>query len=280
MSDVLQTTPAADAGPGVPLKPLGKVLAVTSGKGGVGKTFVSANLAAALAKRGLRVLVLDADLGLANLDVVLNLYPKVTLHDVFTGKAKLEDAIIRAPGGFSVLLAGSGMVEYSRLTPEVRDDFLRIMSGLVPHYDIVILDTGAGISDVVLFAVSLASEVIVVATPEPTSLTDAYATIKVLVGQQKRQTIRMVINQTARLGDGKAITLQLQQVLDRFVTTEPGRPVRLIHMVDIPADLAVRQAIMRRQLLLQVTPGCPAALAISQLAAKIEESVIPASGQS
>ena len=259
----------------MPLKPLGKVVAVTSGKGGVGKTFVSANLAAALAKRGMRVLVLDADLGLANLDVVLNLYPKVTLHDVFTGKAKLEDAIIRAPGGFSVLLAGSGMVEYSRLTPEVRDDFLRIMSGLVPHYDIVLLDTGAGISDVVLFAVSLASEVIVVATPEPTSLTDAYATIKVLVGQQKRQVIRMVINQTARLGDGRAITVQLQQVLDRFVTTEPGRPIKLVHMGDIPADPSVRQAVMRRQLLTLSMPGSPAAMAVGQLAQKIQETVIP-----
>ncbi|APW43850.1 MinD/ParA family protein [Rhodoferax saidenbachensis] len=275
MTDVLNPPGSADAKTSVPLKPLGKVLAVTSGKGGVGKTFVSANLAAALAKRGLRVLVLDADLGLANLDVVLNLYPKTTLHDVFTGKAKLEDAIIRAPGGFSVLLAGSGMVEYSRLTPEVRDDFLRIMNGLVPHYDIVILDTGAGISDVVLFAVSLASEVIVVATPEPTSLTDAYATIKVLVGQQKRQTIRMVINQTARQGDGRAITVQLQQVLDRFVTTDPARPVKLVHMIDIPADPAVRQAIMRRQLLMVATPGCPAAMAVSQLAAKIEDTVIP-----
>ncbi len=263
--------PAAIA---LPLKPLGKVLAVTSGKGGVGKTFVSANLAAALAKRGHRVLVLDADLGLANLDVVLNLYPKITLHDVFTGKAKLEDAIIKAPGGFSVLLAGSGMVEYSRLTPEVRDDFLRVMSGLVPHYDIVILDTGAGISDVVLFAVSLASEVLLVATPEPTSLTDAYATIKVLVGQQKRQSIRMVINQTARLGDGRAITAQLQQVLDRFVVSESGRALRLIHLGDIPVDQSVRQAVMRRQLLLQTTPGCPAALAIAQLAVKLEDSII------
>ena len=275
MSDVLNPPKTGDSAPSVPLKPLGKVVAVTSGKGGVGKTFVSANLAAALAKRGLRVLVLDADLGLANLDVVLNLYPKVTLHDVFTGKAKLEEAIIRAPGGFSVLLAGSGMVEYSRLTPEVRDDFLRIMSGLVPHYDIVLLDTGAGIYDVVLFAVSLASEVIVVATPEPTSLTDAYATIKVLVGQQKRQTVRMVINQTARLGDGRAITVQLQQVLDRFVTTEPGRAIKLVHMGDIPADPAVRQAIMRRQLLIQSTPGSPAALAVTQLAQKIHETVIP-----
>ncbi len=274
MSDVVNPPATTEAVASVPLKPLGKVVAVTSGKGGVGKTFVSANLAAALAKLGLRVLVLDADLGLANLDVVLNLYPKITLHDVFTGKAKLEEAIIRAPGGFSVLLAGSGMVEYSRLTPEVRDDFLRIMNGLTPHYDVVLLDTGAGISDVVLFAVSLASEVLVVATPEPTSLTDAYATIKVLVGQQKRQTIRMVINQTARLGDGRAITVQLQQVLDRFVATDPARPVKLVHMGDIPADLSVRQAVMRRQLLMQTTPSCPAAMAISQLALKLESSVI------
>jgi flagellar biosynthesis protein FlhG len=263
--------PAASA---VPLKPMGKVVAITSGKGGVGKTFVSANLAAALSKLGHKVLVLDADLGLANLDVVLNLYPKITLHDVFTGKAKLEDAVVKAPGGFSVLLAGSGMVEYSRLSPEVRDDFLRIMSGLVPHYDIVLLDTGAGISDVVLFAVSLASEVIVVATPEPTSLTDAYATIKVLVGQQKRQSIRMVVNQAARMGDGRAITVQLQQVLDRFVTSAPGQAIRLIHMGDIPADPSVRQAIMRRQLLLLATPSSPAALAMGQLALKMEETII------
>ncbi len=184
MSDELQAAAGTSPiSPPVPLAPYGKVMAVTSGKGGVGKTFVSANLAAALAKRGQRVLVLDADLGLANLDVVLNLYPKVTLHDVFSGKSTIEEAVIQAPGGFSVLLAGSGMVEYSRLTPEIRADFLRIIRGLVPRYDVVLLDTGAGISDVVLFAVSLASVVLVVATPEPTSLTDAYATIKVLAGQ-------------------------------------------------------------------------------------------------
>jgi len=112
-----------------------------------------------------------------------------------------------------------------------------------------------------------------VATPEPTSLTDAYATIKVLVGQQQRQTVRVLVNQAARPGSGQAITNQLQQVLDRFVVTD--RPIRLIHMGDIPVDPEVRQAIMRRQLLMQTTPGCPAGVAISQLARKLEESVIP-----
>ncbi len=272
MNDVV--TPSSPDAPPVPLKPLGKVLAVTSGKGGVGKTFVSANLAAALAQRGHKVLVLDADLGLANLDVVLNLYPKITLHDVFIGKAKLEEAILPAPGGFSVLLAGSGMVEYSRLTSEVRNEFLRIMSGLVPHYDVVLLDTGAGISDVVLFAVSMASEVLMVATPEPTSLTDAYATIKVLVGQQQRQTVRIIVNQTTKPGSGAAITHQLQQVLDRFVVSESS-PIRLVHLGDIPVDPEVRQAIMRRHLMMQATPNCPAGVAISRLAAQLEAGVIP-----
>lgn len=268
-------TGSASGGNGAPGgAPSARIIAITSGKGGVGKTFVSANLAAALTRRGQRVLVLDADLGLANLDVVLNLYPKITLHDVFTGKSKLDDAVITAPGGFAVLLAGSGMVEYSRLTPEVRNQFLNVIQTLAPRYDVILLDTGAGISDVVLFSVSLASEVLIVATPEPTSLTDAYAAIKVLAMQQKRQHVRFVVNQAARPGDGRAISGQLQQVLDRFVTTESGRPLRLVHMGDIPADPTVRDAVMRRQLLLLHTPGCPAALAISQLAGKVEEALL------
>lgn len=271
-----QSTPTAPAVAPNSQAPAGgaRIIAITSGKGGVGKTFVSANLAAALTRHGLKVLVLDADLGLANLDVVLNLHPKITLHDVFTGRSSLEDAVIEAPGGFSVLLAGSGMVEYSRLTPEVRNEFINVLQTLAPRYDVVLLDTGAGISDVVLFSVSLAAEVLIVATPEPTSLTDAYAAIKVLATQQKRQHVRMVVNQAARPGDGRAITSQLQQVLDRFVTTESGRPVRLLHMGDIPADTAVREAVMRRQLLLLNTPGCPAALAVAQLANKIQSTLL------
>jgi flagellar biosynthesis protein FlhG len=248
---------------------LSRITAVTSGKGGVGKTFVAANLAAALARSGRRVLVLDADLGLANLDVVLNLFPKITLHDVFTGKSTLADAILPAPGGFSVLLAGSGMVEYSRMTPEVREQLQRVIDEVAPKFDHVLLDTGAGFSDVVLYTVSLASEVLVVVTPEPTSLTDAYATIKVLATTQGRRKMSLLVNQTRRLGEGRAVRQQLQQVVDRFVNPGLDSPVRLELMGEIPSDPAVREAVQRRQLLLEALPGVPAALAMLAVAARM-----------
>ncbi|MBB5206039.1 flagellar biosynthesis protein FlhG [Inhella inkyongensis] len=247
-----------------------RTLAVTSGKGGVGKTFVTANLACALAARGERVLVLDADLGLANLDVVLNLHPKLTLHDVFTEKCTLEQAILPAPGGFSVLLAGSGMVEYSRLTPEVRDKLLKIVDQVKPRYDWVLIDTGAGISDVVLYAVSLATEVLVVATPEPTSLTDAYATIKVLATQQQRRRLGLVLNQANRPGEGKAVCGQLQAVLARFIGTAPGgHSFNLDLMGEVRNDPAVRQAVLRRELLLEKSPGSDAAQGLKALANRL-----------
>jgi len=246
-----------------------RITAVTSGKGGVGKTFLSANLAAALARQGERVLVLDADLGLANLDVVLNLYPKITLHDVFTGKHSLPEAIVAAPGGFHVLLAGSGMIEYSRLTPEVREQLAHTIRELVPRFDRILLDTGAGISDVVLYTTSLADEVLVVATPEPTSLTDAYATIKVLATTQGRRDLRLIINQVTKSGEGRVIRGQLQQVVDRYVSPTLDVPVKLEFVGEIPADNAVRDAVRRRQLLLECLPGSTAAQAVIAAATRL-----------
>ena len=269
-------TPASDAAPAASGGHRARILAITSGKGGVGKTFMSANLAAALARRGERVLVLDADLGLANLDVVLNLFPKTTLHDVFTGKSSLESALLPAPGGFDVLLAGSGLVEYSRLTPEVRDQLLNVIEMVAPRYDRIVLDTGAGISDVVLYTVSLADDVLVVATPEPTSLTDAYATIKVLAGQQHRRMVNLVVNQISRAGEGRTIRSQLQQVIDRYVTPSLAKEadgmaevVKLALLGEVPVDPSVREAIQKRQLLMQMLPGCPAARAVQAVAEKL-----------
>ncbi len=245
------------------------IIAVTSGKGGVGKTFVSANLAAALARQGRRVLVLDADLGLANLDVLLNLFPKITLHDVFTGKAKLADAVLPVTGGFSVLLAGSGMVEYSRMTPEIREQLQGVIRDVEPRFDHVLLDTGAGISDVVLYTVSLAGQVMVVVTPEPTSLTDAYATIKVLATTQGRRRFNLLVNQSRKIGEARAVRQQLQQVVDRYVNPTLDSPVRLELMGEIPTDGAVRESVQRRQLLLELLPGTAASLAIANVATRI-----------
>lgn len=259
------STPA----PSQPAAPGRRITAITSGKGGVGKTFVSANLAAALARSGRRVLVLDADLGLANLDVVLNLYPKITLHDVFTGKCTLADAILPAPGGFDVLLAGSGMVEYSRMTREVREQLQRVIAEVEPRYDHVLLDTGAGISDVVLYTVSLASEVLIVATPEPTSLTDAYATIKVLATTQGRRRVTLLVNQTRRAGEGRTVRAQLQQVVDRYVNPTLDSPLRIELLGEVPADPAVREAVQRRELLLETLPGAPASLALVAAAGRM-----------
>ena len=260
-----ETSPPAAA----PTVRLARTVAITSGKGGVGKTFFSANLAAALTRQGLKVLVLDADLGLANLDVVLNLYPKITLHDVFTGKAELEEAILPAPGGFSVLLAGSGLVEYSRLTPEVRDQLFKVFEQVKPRFDVVLIDTGAGISDVVLYAISMAHEVVVVATPEPTSMTDAYATIKVLCAQQSREQLHLVVNQVARAGDGRGICNQLQQVVERFVQAPNGTSPKLSFLGDIPLDASVREAVQKRQLLLELHPGASASQGVVQIATRL-----------
>jgi flagellar biosynthesis protein FlhG len=245
------------------------ITAITSGKGGVGKTFVAANLAAAFARLGERVLVLDADLGLANLDVVLNLFPKITLHDVFTGKSALNDAILPAPGGFSVLLAGSGMVEYSRLTPEVRDQLQQVIEEVAPRFDRVLLDTGAGISDVVLYTVSLADEVLVVATPEPTSMTDAYAAIKVLANTQSRRAVQLLVNQARRPGEGRAVRNQLQQVVDRYVNPGLDSPLRIELVGEVPVDSAVRAAVQSRQLLLESLPGASAAVALVAVATRL-----------
>jgi flagellar biosynthesis protein FlhG len=257
------------SGRSTPAAKRARTLAVTSGKGGVGKTFVAANLGAALVRHGLKVLVLDADLGLANLDVALNLPPHPTLHELMAGTCTIDDALTPGPMGLTVLQAGSGMIEYSRMTESVREALQQIVAELLPCFDWLILDTGAGISDMVLFTVSLADEVLLVTTPEPTALADAYATIKVLASVQQRRQIRMLVNQTRRQGDGRGVVGQLQQVIDRFINPGLAVVVRIEGIGDVPLDTAVRESVARRELLLQEQPGSPAALALVDAAARL-----------
>lgn len=253
-----------------------KILAVTSGKGGVGKTFVAANLALALVRRGLKVLLLDADLGLANLDIVLNIHPTKTLHDVLTGTAAIDEAVMRAPCGVAVLPAASGLIEYSRLTGDVQDELRTVIAELGRRYDYLLLDTGAGISDIVLFTASLAQDVLVVATPEPTSIADAYATIKILAMLQKREDFRLVLNQVKTPTEGRRLACQLQEVVDRFLKPQLGAAIKLHHLGDIPFDPLVPDSVRKRKLLLDGTPGAPAAISVVAIAAALETKPVGA----
>ncbi len=243
-------------------------MAVTSGKGGVGKTLLTANLAAALADHGRRVLVLDADLGLANLDVVLNLQPVHTLHHVLHEGLPVQQAILPAPGGFWVLPAGSGLIEFSRLTGALRDGLQTVVNTVAAQYDVVLLDTGAGISDVVLATIGMADEVLVVATPEPTSLTDAYATLKVLSTLQQRRRPFLLVNQVSRPGEGMTIAQQLQTVLDRYHPAGT-MPPRLRMLGELPLDDAARLAVRQRRLVLQCAPGSPLAQGLRAQAVRL-----------
>jgi flagellar biosynthesis protein FlhG len=278
MSNATTVSPVANPTAAIPPRTTSaKILAVTSGKGGVGKTFVCANLAAALVRRGRKVLLLDADLGLANLDIVLNLHPKMTLHDVLTGRATVDDAVLVAPCGVAVLPAASGLVEYSRLTGEVQDELRTVITDLGRRYDYLMLDTGAGISDIVLFTASLAQDVLVVATPEPTSIADAYATVKILAMLQKREDFRLVFNQVRNTSEGGKLARQLQGVVDQFLKSQLGGGIRLQHLGDIPLDPAVPDAVRKRSLLIEAMPGAPAAKSIVAIAAALDSP--PAGGR-
>jgi flagellar biosynthesis protein FlhG len=256
-----------------------RTIAITSGKGGVGKTCLAANLGWALVKAGRKVLVLDADLGLANLDILLSLNPTATLHDVLAGRCRLEEVILEGPGGLRVLPAGSGMSDYSQMTGGLREQLPELIDQLSRSYDYLLLDAGAGISDVVLFIASLAQEILIVVTPEPTSFADAYATIKVMALQQDRTVFSLVMNQVPPERDGQALVNQLQQVADRFIGGGLGRPVSLTYLGAVPADSAVEGSVCKRQLLVASRPGAPAARAIVKVAACLDATAPSPSGR-
>lgn len=171
-----------------------RVIAVTSGKGGVGKTNFSSNLSLVMARSGLRVIAVDADLGLANLHVVLGVMPRYHLEHVIRGERTLQETLHTAPGGLQIIAGGSGITELANLDVPRRDAFITGLSELDTLADVILLDTGAGLSHNVLAFLCAVEEVIIVTTPEPTAITDAYATIKVVSQQNPAARLMLVVN--------------------------------------------------------------------------------------
>lgn len=238
-------------------------IAVTSGKGGVGKTSISANMGAALTDAGRRVLLVDADLGLANLDIVLGLEPKFTIADLLSGSCAIDDVLLRCPGGLSLLPASSGVHQMTDLDHGQRATIMAAVESIEDRFDIVILDCPAGIgSDVQLFG-GMADEVFVVATPDPTSLTDAYALMKVLHTERNRHKFRVIASQASSSQQARKIYRVLSTVTDKYLNLQ----VDLIGW--IPHDDAWRRAVLDRRLAFSSHPNCEASVQTKAIARRI-----------
>ncbi|MGM0470707.1 MAG: MinD/ParA family protein [Bacillota bacterium] len=220
---------------------LTKIYAVTSGKGGVGKTNLVVNLSLALQQEGYQVGIIDADLGMANVDVVLGLTPQYNLGHVMRRQQRMEDIIIENAQGIELIPGASGLDSLANLSKEQLEYLIKEWKVLEDRYDIILIDTGAGVSQAVVDFVLAADEVIVVSTPEPTSVTDAYGVIKVLANYKENVKINLVINQTDSQREGKQIADRIRNVVSDFLELE----VQVLG--SIPYDRSVSKAVKNQQ---------------------------------
>ncbi len=238
-----------------------RVVAVTGGKGGVGKTNVSVNLAVSLAEMGKRTLLMDADLGLANVDVLLGLSPKFTLADLIAGRCGLEDVLLEGPEGVLVVPASSGFRHMAELTPAEHVGLVNVFSELQRALDFMVVDTAAGISDSVLTFCQAAQDTVVVVCDEPASITDAYALIKVLARERGLDRVHVVANMVRDPNEGRKLYEKLARVCERFLGD-----VALHYLGAVPQDDWLRRAVQRQQPVVKAYPGSPSARAITEIA--------------
>lgn len=237
-----------------------RVIAVTSGKGGVGKTTVSINLAVALGAAGHQVVLLDADLGLANVDVLLGLTPGRTLNEVIGGECSLADVMLDGPAGIRIVPAASGIQGMAELDTFARNGLIRAFSELEQSMDFMIVDTAAGIAANTLDFCAASQEVLVVVCDDPASITDAYATIKVLSQSSAQHRFRIVVNMTQDEDTGLRLFRRLLEVADRYLN------VSLDYAGHIPFTSAMGAAVRRRRSLIECQPGSKTGRALKQLA--------------
>lgn len=244
-----------------------RVISITSGKGGVGKTSITANLAEAFQTLNKRVLVLDADLGLANMDIMLGLNPKYTINHVLNGEKSLDEVLITTPGGFRLLPASSGIQELTDLDETQRLFLLNELDTLYDLFDVILIDTGAGISSNVMYFNFAAMERMVVITNEPTSLTDAYALIKVLSNKYHQKRFKVLVNSARNNDEADRIFRSLSIVADKYLDSPS-----LDYLGWIPYDKLIPKAIRKQKILLKTHPETPASRGIMALAKKLLEN--------
>ncbi len=248
-----------------------RVIAVTSGKGGVGKSNVVVNLGLALARQGLKVLLIDADLGLANLDILLGLTPRFTMQDLLSLRKSLAEVMVEGPEGIKILPASSGIPELVDLDEYQKMFLLNELDNYSENLNVVLIDTGAGISRNVLFFSIAAMERIVVANNEPTSITDAYALMKVLVTQYGETRFKLLVNGLDKPQNGELVYRAMLRVTERFL----GRDIILEYLGVIPHDEAIPKAVLKQQPALSLFPRSKVSRCFTRLAHDLWETTPP-----
>lgn len=247
------------------LSTIPRAISITSGKGGVGKTNVVANLSIASALRGKRVLIIDCDLGLSNIDVLMGLNPPYNLIHALNGEMKLSDVLVTGPAGVRILPAPFGLQDITALTREQKLNLLTILEHMDEEFDLILLDTGAGISSNVMFFNMVANHIVVIMTPDPTSMTDAYALIKVMNTQYDEQHFHLLVNNVRSDADGLAFYRKLTGVTHNFLN------VSVDYVGCLPHDPMVNKATLMCRPLVDAFPSSPTAMRFRQLAERIEK---------
>ncbi|UCF94369.1 MAG: MinD/ParA family protein [Desulfobacterales bacterium] len=243
-----------------------RVIAITSGKGGVGKTNIVANLGYAFSNLGKSVFILDADLGLGNLDVLLGLAPKYNLSHVILGEKTLPEIVVEGPGKMKILPASSGVQELTHLTREQKIAILTALDELIDAADIFIIDTAAGISSNVMDFNVTAHEIVVVVSPEPTSITDAYALMKVLALKYFEKRCKVLVNLATTAQEGEDIFRQLNRVTDRFLN------ISIEYLGYVLFDEKVTKGVKHQRIISELYPDARASRCFADLAQRIANS--------
>lgn len=237
-----------------------RVISITSGKGGVGKTSIVANLAVQMAKEGKKVLILDGDLGMANVDIMFNVRARRNIQDLVNGTAEIDDVLLEIGPNISLLPGGSGVADLQNLSVFSKQALLDRVSSLGHEYDVMLIDTAPGIDDNVLYLNSAAQEICVVVTPDPSSLADSYALIKVLHQKCRENRFSIICNQVKDEADGRKLFEKLDSVAAKFLY------VSLDYLGSIPSDPILRQATRNQQIVSKSSVGAPSVSAFRELA--------------
>jgi len=250
-----------------------RIITITSGKGGVGKTNVSVNLALAYARLGKKVVVMDADLGLANVNIMLNMVPKFNLYDMIRKGKTMKEIIVETEYGISIVAGALGISQVANLSENERHNFIDELNTL-SFADIIIIDTSAGVSSNVLDFIAAADDAIIITTPEPTAITDAYGIIKIIATEYDNldMELKLVINRVKGAAEAKKVADRMTNIASQFLN------LKVDYLGFIYDDPVVSQAVLRQKPFMVIDPRCKASICIQHIVGKMEKSEIRETG--